>query len=292
MPHSLPVGSRDDSGVSKIAIALALSVLLHVAMLWKMPQVHVPSPELGERSGPLVVELAPPPRPPPVRPSAPSEPRRQAKPRESPPRVARARPQPPVLAQEQPAPVIVAPRPKVPAAPVAPSPPAETGDFSSDMKARQRARTEAAPPAAAAQPAPSAAAEDENARANRIAAANLGLNRKPSFGPERRSGGMFDLTYMAYDYAEFVFYGWNKDIQRNTPQRIEVRKGANSDIRIAVIRRMIAIIRDHEQEDFIWESQRLNRNVTLSARMRDNAELEAFLKREFFEDPRRPAFAR
>jgi hypothetical protein len=45
---------------------------------------------------------------------------------------------------------------------------------------------------------------------------------------------------------------------------------------------MIAIIRDHESEDFIWESQRLGRDVRLSARLSDNAGLEDFMMREFF----------
>lgn len=137
--------------------------------------------------------------------------------------------------------------------------------------------------------APTPPVEDPNARANRIAAANLGLGRKPTFGPVRRSGGVFELIHTGYDYAEFWFYGWNKDIGRDTSQKIEVRKGSASDIRIAVVRRMIVIIRDHEQEDFTWESHRLDRMMTLSARLRDNAGLEAFLLREFYEDPRRPA---
>ncbi|MGZ8265062.1 MAG: hypothetical protein ACXW2I_12745, partial [Burkholderiales bacterium] len=81
---------------------------------------------------------------------------------------------------------------------------------------------------------------------------------------------------------------WNKDIQRNTLQLIEVRKGSEPDIRIAVVRRMIAIIREQEKEDFVWESKRLGRNLLLSARVRDNAGLEEFLMREFFGDPRRP----
>jgi hypothetical protein len=170
-------------------------------------------------------------------------------------------------------------------APASPAPPAT--DLASYVESRRRERGEAAP--ALGTPAPPAAAgETEAARANRIAAENLGLGRKPEFGPERRSGGIFDLTYTAYDYAEFVFYGWNKEIRRNTAQKIEVRKGQNPDIRLAVARRMIAIIREYEKEDFVWESQRLNRNVTLSARPRDTAGLEDFLIKEFFEDPRRP----
>ena len=36
-----------------------------------------------------------------------------------------------------------------------------------------------------------------------------------------------------------------------------------------------------------WVSQRLGRNITLSARPRDNAELEDFMMQEFFADPRR-----
>jgi hypothetical protein len=46
---------------------------------------------------------------------------------------------------------------------------------------------------------------------------------------------------------------------------------------------MIAIIREYEQEDFVWESRRLGRNVSLSARLTDNAELENFMMREFFD---------
>ena len=181
-----------------------------------------------------------------------------------------------------------------PAAPPAPPTPAPqrvpTDDLAAYVEARRRARGESAPPQAQAPASPNIAAapssEDENARANRIAAANLGLDRKPTFGEPRRGGGVFSIQRLGYDYAEFVFYGWNKDIRRNTSQVIEVRKGANPDIRIAVVRRMIQIIRDYEQADFVWESQRLGRNITLSARQRDTAGLEAFLMREFFEEGR------
>jgi hypothetical protein len=48
---------------------------------------------------------------------------------------------------------------------------------------------------------------------------------------------------------------------------------------------MIAIIREYEQEDFAWESRRLGRIVSLSARPADTAELEDFLIREFFDSP-------
>ena len=90
---------------------------------------------------------------------------------------------------------------------------------------------------------------------------------------------------MGYDDADFVFYGWNKEIKRNSRQLIQTRKGDNSDIRIAVIRRMIGIIRESESGDFVWISQRLGREVTLSAAPQDNTGLEDFLMKEFFGTP-------
>ncbi len=93
---------------------------------------------------------------------------------------------------------------------------------------------------------------------------------------------MFQITQLSSDAAEFTFFGWNRDIKRRASQRIDVRRGPNGDIRIAVVRKMIAIIREYEQEDFTWRSNRLARDVTLSARAADNEGLEQFMMREFF----------
>ena len=57
-------------------------------------------------------------------------------------------------------------------------------------------------------------------------------------------------------------------------------------MRIAVVRRMIAIIRQFEKEDFTWETPRLGRVVVLSARLSDNAALESYLMHEFFDEAR------
>lgn len=161
----------------------------------------------------------------------------------------------------------------MPAPPQA-SPPAQA-DLASFIEARRRARGETA----AADPP----AENEEARRNRIVASNLASQNAASleFDPNR-GGGVFQIQNLIFDRAEFVFYGWNKDIRRNSSQVIEVRKGNHADIKLAVVRRMIAIIREHEKEDFTWESQRLGRVTTLSARLRDNEGLEVFMLREFF----------
>jgi len=97
---------------------------------------------------------------------------------------------------------------------------------------------------------------------------------------------VFQLRRVGYDDAEFYFTGWNKDIGRRAKQVIEVRKGGSDDIRLAIVRKMIAIIRDEVQTDFVWMSDRMGRRVIMSARPADNAALEDFLMQEFFSDPR------
>ena len=281
---------RDGVTIPKIWVAVALSLILHLAVMWKcLPELHLPSPEeskLGASRRSLEVQLAPPPRPPSIQ--IPPAPAPQTQP--VPPRpVPRPPPAAPVLALKTPPPT---PAPTVPVPPP-PRPPGER-DFASDIEARRRARGEllaAAPPAppAPASITPQPPVEDDKARSARIAVANLATQNKQTFGYDpSQGGGVFQIMRMGYTDAEFLFFGWNKDIRRNTKQVIEVRKGNNPDTRIAVVRRMIAIIREHEQEDFLWESPRLGRSMMLSARARDNAGLEAFLLQEFFDDPRRP----
>lgn len=146
--------------------------------------------------------------------------------------------------------------------------------MASYIEARRRARDAPAPPSPV---------ESDEARRDRIIAGNLGTSREQAFGYDpKQGGGVFQIKRLSDDYAEFIFQGWNKDAGRNTRQLIEVRRGNNSDIRVAVVRKMISIIRDYEKEDFVWVSQRLGHSITLSARPRDNGGLEEFMMREFF----------
>ena len=156
-------------------------------------------------------------------------------------------------------------------------------DLSAYMAAKRRARgeTESSAQAAASEAAP---AESDTARRDRIVAANLAAVRTPNLGNDpRNGGGLFEIRRLGADDAEFMFYGWNKEIKRRVPQMIEVKRGTNGNIQIAMVRRMIAIIRDYEDGDFAWESRRLSRVITLSARASDNGELEAFMMKEFFD---------
>ncbi len=257
--------------------AIALSILIHVAAVTGLPRADRPQPPAGDdpqAKTALSLRLMPP--LPPAAPAAPSLPAALSR-----PALQAQRPKPappprpaPVIAVDKPAPAAPAVAPPVTAAPRT----APEGDMAAYIEARRRARGAASP----AQPAPGQT-EDEESRRQRIIAGNLGSTRERTFGYDpRQGGGMFQIERLGHDQAAFIFYGWNNTISRNTKQLIEVSRGSHSDIRIAVVRRMIAIIRENTQEDFLWVSQRLGRTVTLSAHPRDNAGLEDFMMRDFF----------
>ena len=273
---------RDGITISNFQLAIALSVLLHVAVLW---QWQIQKPPLDDASPPpLTVKLQPIPGPPPAVVTPPQ--RRAIVPpvppvaAPTPPPVARAPQTPPTPPRSAPPSVIAItpPAPKEAAPPPMRAPPAE--DFAAYVEAQRRARGESAS-------ASSAPAEDENARATRLAVANLATQKAQGVGYDpNRSGGIFTMKSRGVDYAEFMFNGWHTDARRNMAQLIEVRKGNHDTIEVATVRKMIEIIRANVQADFQWRSHRMNKVVTLSARERDNAGLEEFLMREFFYNPR------
>jgi outer membrane biosynthesis protein TonB len=296
-PHA-----RDDVvSIPRFWITLVASLLVHLAAIWlwfpRTPLLTAGADEHDDASRPLSLRLVETPRVP----SAPSPPAPKEAPpppvarRPQPPTVAlRRAPRPPVMAIETPAPVKTPPPPPPPPPPTpqppsppmvavpSPAPPQLEGDLASYIAARRRARGEAGESATPE--------EAETARRDRIVAANLaGLQSSTTFGnAPRNGGGTFQIQRMDFQDAEFSFFGWSQDIKRRTYQRIEVKKGDNPDINTAIIRRIIAIIREHETADFRWQSKRLGRDLMLSARPADNAELEAFMMQEFFTSSHQP----
>jgi len=270
--------------VRTLWVTIALSLLVHLAVLFLwLPRTPLLTPRGVQEelaSDRLQVRLAAIPKPAPVQtPESSKEIVASARPLPRPPKVtSRPRP-PPVLAVPAPAaPTIPTPAPATPLALAPPrvTPPVE-GDLWSYIQARRRERGEAeAPPVAIARAEPNAGL-----------AANLPV---PATGvgtqDSKRGGGIFEIRRMNYDDAAFEFFGWNNEMGRKTPQLIEVRKGDNSDMRIAVVRKMIAIIRQYSKADFVWHSPRRDSDLVLSARLSDNAALENFLIHEFFDDPR------
>jgi len=284
----------DRAAMTRIRVAVIASMLMHALVIWGwVPRLHESSLEPGKKeaaSGPLQVQLLPRAAPRPAPPPAP-----RVAPAPSPPVIAKAPPKktapkppprPPALALDRPAPKPAPPAPPAqPSAPPEPKPaqPPMAGDLSSYIAARRRERGETAPSSPSAPSAAAPPAETTGDPRDQVVAANLGLNRTPTFGQNPETGGgIFQIKRLGYADAEFMFYGWNKDIRRNTNQLIEVRKGNNSSVEIAVVRRMIRIIRENSDGDFLWISQRLGREITLSARPADNAGLEDFLMEEFF----------
>jgi hypothetical protein len=266
-------------------VTLALSLLVHFAalFLW-LPRIPLPGlPGEGQElaNERLQVRLAAIPKPAPApTPERPNEIVASARPLARPPKATlRTRPPPVLVAPAPAAAAIQTPPPATPPVPVPPrmSPPVE-GDLSSYIQARRRERGEVE----GAQVAIAKAEPNAGIAAN-LPAPATGVGTQDS----KRGGGIFEIKRMEYDNAAFEFFGWNKDMGRRTPQLIEVRKGDNSDMRIAVVRKMIAIIREHSKEDFVWHSPRRDNDLVLSARLSDNAALENFLMHEFFDDPRR-----
>jgi hypothetical protein len=275
--------------IPTIWIAFALSLLFHALGLFgwiAKPRAPVPfqEPRLGKPSETLAIRLvpattpppsaAPVPPPPPARPTA----TRKVPVPKAPAPVVQGLGRIPSLPRIPP---IETPSPLTVPAPAQAPGPAPGGDLASYIASRRRARGEA-PAAAAAQPA-----ETEQQRHNRVVAENLGLTKTPTFGNDpARGDGVFTVRSMAYDFGEFAFYGWNKAINRDSLQVVEVRRGNNENMEIAMVRRMIVIIRELSSGDFLWQSRRLGKGVWLSARAQDTAELEAFMLREIFPDPR------
>jgi hypothetical protein len=152
--------------------------------------------------------------------------------------------------------------------------PAKFPDMASYMKAVQASRK---------------GAEYDAARQNAEAIASQRGPSEEQLRDERiknnfKSGtnGIFEITSKSSRHATFVFKGWTNDYSNARLQYFEVEASTGQDIRLSIIKRMITLIREHYQGDFTWESHRLGRSVTQSARLEDNAGLEDFLMMEFF----------
>ena len=286
-----PRHGHERVSVPVVWMTAALSLLVHlVALFFWLPHSRIAAPweddkeANADRLQVRLAQLAPPapPSPPAAAPTQPAPRQPPPRPRETETRakIVALAPTPRAITVPSPpaqAPAFPTPPPQSATPPPArPTQPAET-DLMSYVQARRRERGETdASSESSEQPSLSTALAANLPRAATGVAAQ----------DRRRGGGLFEIKRMNYDDAAFEFFGWNADMERKTPQLIEVRKGNNEDMQIAVVRRMIAIIREHTKEDFVWRSVRRGQDFTLSARPADNAALEDFMKHEFFDDPR------
>lgn len=257
-------------------IAFIISIALHLlVLLLVVPKFDLnPAPQATT----IEVSLAPRPTAPVVTPTPPQieehkvEPTVIAqKPSSKPRKSTNNFTVPKVLTQQQPSPQQVPPTP--PAKPQ-PQTPADAPTDMASYIAQQRAKRGAQEGAAARQNAAAAASEqgltDEQKRDERIK-----NNLKSG------TNGIFEIKHLETKSASFSFKGWT-DYSNVKLQYYEVEASDGQDVRLVMIRRMIAIIREHYDGDFPWESHRLGRVITKSARVEDSAELEDFLMQEFF----------
>jgi hypothetical protein len=93
--------------------------------------------------------------------------------------------------------------------------------------------------------------------------------------------GIFEIVKKNIRTAQFSFKGWKNDYSIPQLEVIDVETGANGNIELSIVQKMIEIIRREYKGDFNWDSHRLGRVIMLSARIEDNAGLEEFLMQEF-----------
>jgi hypothetical protein len=136
------------------------------------------------------------------------------------------------------------------------------------------------------------AAESALARGNPSESGEDPLSRNVrSLSGREGVGGVFQVLRKGLRTGEFAFNGFRNSGMKQWREVIEVDAGPGGDIELAMIRRMIELIRGHYQGDFRWDSHRLGRVVVLSARPADQPGLEEFLMKEFFDAPPPPARA-
>jgi hypothetical protein len=250
----------------RIAVAVGLSLLAHASLLAIVPRRPAEPPPMAAAAPPLTVRITP------------RETPESAEPAQAPPAVA---PPPPAVPPRRSLPV----RPRAPLAeppletppqpPAAPTEPTVTPP-PLDMLAmieQRREQRRAAEDARRRPPAVEPPAEDAASRNLRTLTGREGV------------GGVFQILRKGTRTGEFAFNGWRPEARSQWREVYEVDAGLNGNIELAMVRRMIELIRTHYQGDFKWESHRLGRVVILSARIEDSEGLEDFLMREFFGQP-------
>ena len=290
-----PIVNRDQV---RTATGIGVSLLLH-ALLLLLFRSELPKPVEPSGSAsraPLVVELN---RQPLARNSTPA-------PAQSPAPAPQPKPQavkPPVVKPKSDKPV--AKRPATPRKPVPPRP-TETRRLAETPRPTEKPRTPTTPPTpptpvappgdmsdmvaaararrrAAGIPSPDEVSPDQDGRpqGDEVARANVARSIAQARG-RSGAGGVFQITNKGAREASFLFRGWDNDSRAGLRELVQVDAGPGGNVEDAIVRKMIEIIRKYQPGDFSWNSRRLGRVVTLSARREDNAGLEDFLKKEFF----------
>lgn len=259
-------------------IAFVISILLHALILSFVVPISFDKPSAPPQT--IEVSLAPKPAvvmPPAELPNVPLQtkpvPKQKTEPRA--PKVITIKPkaEPPVFSVPN---VLATPKPEPVPQPPKDAPATESApiDMASYVKAQQAKRRLAE--ADAARQNADAVAREVGPSAEQIRDERIKNNFKNG------TNGIFEITSLSSRHAAFSFKGWTNDYSNARRESFEVEAATGQDVRLVMIKKMIALIRKHYQGDFNWESQRLGRTVVQSARLEDSAGLEDFMMMEFF----------
>jgi hypothetical protein len=153
-------------------------------------------------------------------------------------------------------------------------------DMQAYIEARRRQRG-AQEPSAVTQ-------ESDEARGMRNALANISAANNRGRDDSNESGGIFSISNRTFHSMDLKFRGWNPSFKRRWLTQVTVEQGGERDLETAVVKKMIDLIRKEKSGDFEWESHRLGKVVTMSARPKDSDELQAFLMKEMFPEYKPP----
>jgi outer membrane biosynthesis protein TonB len=260
------------------AMGIIFTVLLHLlfAFLWLHTQKNIPRLPIQGSSNAIKLIMIPEESAPAK--TAAAQPQRKPKPPQrraavvTAPTFAQPLPQTPPIPEPIPAPQIETSTP-----PISETPPAPAMDMMAMLNAKRAARQA------------QENADGQNGRApsaSGIATANINRNLATLSIKRDGTNGVFQVLSKGTRTGQFSFNGWKTDKNNSWREVIEVDAGLLGDVELAIVKRMIELIRTHYKGDFTWESHKLGRAITLSARMEDNEGLEAFMLREFFDGRR------
>lgn len=195
------------------------------------------------------------------------------------PKAPKPAPRTPSVTKPSPVPAVTEQPSVVQAPPPPPAEPAPATDMLAMLNAAREKRRAAEDSAAKENQAASQGSRPMSAQ--EIAEANIRRSMRQAAGDDGTSG-VFQVLDKSTRVGRFAFNGWKANSNRKIQQVIEVDAGLGGNVELAMVRRMIDLIREHYQGDFRWESRRMGKVITLSARKEDSAQLEAFLIKEFF----------
>jgi hypothetical protein len=261
-----------------LAVGILISILIHALILLFVIRARLETSTGTDLNAPegLAVRLAPLPAAPPPKPKSEPQVETPPVPEEKPRPQTRSRTVMTVLNNSSRS-VATSPEPPAPTTPTNNAPPVDMLSMVTASRERRHqqdddaARENAAAEAANAEPS-----------ADQLAIANLQRNLQKIARAGKGESGIFQIRSMGVRTAQFSFRGWTDDSSNSTLQVIDVDAGPGGNVQLAVVRRMIQLIRTHYTGDFNFDSHRLGRVVVQSARLEDTAQLEAFLRQEFF----------